>query len=193
MKGHAQLMSSARTGKSEQDEWRTPPGIVEAITETIGEITFDAWATAANSISGTGGIEFDSFSIPDWRSEGVVYCNPPYSRMKQCAERMVEQQSLYRFPMVSLVPARVETRWWSELTSTCDQVVFLSRRVKFIMPDGTEAESGAPFPSALVLHDVSPARAKMMARRVGGTVWAPLFEGRKRAPMRTLRAMGSEP
>jgi phage N-6-adenine-methyltransferase len=172
MKGIAPLMSSARTGGSEQDEWRTPRHIVEAIDDHVARIAIDAFASKQNCV---GRSYLKDALADEWEMHrlGVVFCNPPYSIMKLCAPRMREQQLKRGFSMVSLVPVRSSEKWWPVLTDTADAVIYFVGRLKFMLPDGTTKKSGAPFPSALVLHDVSRTRARKLAEAVGGKVWTP--------------------
>ena len=55
---------------------------------------------------------------------------------------------------VCLVPARTDTRWWHDwVVGYATEVRFVKGRLKFGCSD-----SGAPFPSAIVVYDKRPRR-----------------------------------
>lgn len=56
-------------------------------------------------------------------------------------------------PVVALVPARVDTRWWHTLASVSHVLVFIRGRLKFWSSDHTNLHA-APFPSAVFVYNV---------------------------------------
>lgn len=181
------LMTSART-KTGSDEWSTPLELVWAIEAYLG-LTFqlDACCSRGNGIltrmhlAGVSrpGIEWGypqfngltnpwaSYCRSDYRDRpGAVWVNPPYS---DCASwiRKARAEGKTR-PVVCLVPARTDTRWWTEHVmlpqpsggeSGAARILFVAGRVHF---GGESAAAGnaAPFPSAIILFapwaDVNP-------------------------------------
>jgi hypothetical protein len=73
-----------------------------------------------------------------------VLLNPPYGRGIGKWMRKARESVKAGAAVVCLVPARADTRWWHDY-ATKGHVLFLRCRLKF-----GDAESSAPFPSALV-------------------------------------------
>lgn len=183
------LMTSART-KTGTDEWSTPLELVWAI-EAYFKLTcqLDACCSAGNGIltrMARAGVQrpgvewehprFDGLRNPwasycrsDYRDRpGAVWCNPPYS---DCSSWIRKARAEGRTrPVVCLVPARTDTRWWTEHVmlprqyapdtaehagrrigeTGATRVLFVAGRVHF-GGEATAAGGPAPFPSAVIL------------------------------------------
>jgi hypothetical protein len=76
-----------------------------------------------------------------WR--GRVWMNPPFDRyaVETWCRRLAEHGD-----GIALLHARTETDWFGQCWGAADAMLFLSKRIKFLRPDGTEqpANSGAP-------------------------------------------------
>lgn len=87
-------------------------------------------------------------------SPANVFCNPPYSQIRQFIGKAAEEARAGRATVVCLVPARTDTRWWHQWiydarwhrTRPGVEVRFLKGRLKF-----GGSDNSAPFPSALVV------------------------------------------
>ncbi len=79
--------------------------------------------------------------------QGRVFCNPPYGREigRWIAKAWESAEKGACDVVVCLVPARVDTAWWHDYCAR-GEVRFLRGRVRF-----GGADSGAPFPSAVVV------------------------------------------
>jgi len=89
---------------------------------------------------------------PFCAAHGYAYVNPPYGVLlrKRWAPKIAAEAAA-GVELVCLVPARVDTAWWRELTRGAAAVGFVRGRLAFELPDQSEGEP-AFFPSALVYH-----------------------------------------
>lgn len=148
----APLLQSAATGG--KDNWGTPPELVEWVAKTL-EVTFDLdpFAEQGNAKAPLFfDLGIDGYSV-DWF--GHVFLNPPYSQVaKALVKAAYEFKAGHCETIVALVAARPDTQWWWDAVQTCNQILFLKGRVKFLDPDG-KVQNPAPFPSAFLIWDIS--------------------------------------
>lgn len=83
--------------------------------------------------------------------EGLVYCNPPYSNLKEWSSKM-SAEGLRGTEIIGLVPSRTDTKWWRDIT-TAAVICFWRGRITF---EG--APASAPFPSAIPYWGPTPDR-----------------------------------
>jgi hypothetical protein len=132
-------LSSHQSAKMKNDEWLTPPEIINA----LGEFDLDPcapvnrpWDTAATHYTK----EDDGLSLP-WK--GRVWCNPPFGRE---AVKWLRKMRDHK-DGIALIPARTETSMFYEAVwgYACG-VLFVKNRPHFHYVDGTRAafNSGAP-------------------------------------------------
>ena len=138
-------------------EWRTPPYLFHRLNREFGPFTVDAAASEGNALVPRFWTPKDDGTRQPWAGE-TVWCNPPYSTPMQ--GRFIKRASLCEADTaVLLVPARTDTRAWHDLVMRrASEIRFLRGRLRF-----SEAEAGAPFPSAVVVF------------RKGGRFGAPLW------------------
>lgn len=123
------------------DEWGTPWEIVHA----LGEFDLDPCASNDNHKAPDFYTKEDDGIKQPWY--GRVWCNPPYSQpaLYDFCERMVEHGN-----GILLIFARTGNKVWQEIIfPKATAVLFLRRRVRFCLPDGTQGGS-AGCDSALV-------------------------------------------
>lgn len=137
---------------SGQNEWYTPPDIIEAARRVMGEITLDPASSAiANRIVGATYFytcDDDGLS-QDWT--GCVWLNPPYSQPEigQFSDKV--HQEIHRIEQLSvLVNNATETVWFQKLLEIADAVCFLKSRVKFL--DINLKPNGAPLQGQAILY-----------------------------------------
>lgn len=98
--------------------------------------TVRPWDCAARNI-----VESEDGLSADWH--GRVWLNPPFDRYQvgHWVRKLAEHGS-----GTLLVHARTETEWFRPIWQHAACILFLSNRLKFFLPDGTEqpANSGAP-------------------------------------------------
>lgn len=132
---------------SSTPEWATPQDLFDTLNAEFA-FELDVCATPENAkCDRYYTAEQDGLAQP-W--EGVCWMNPPYGdgigKWVQKARESAENGAT----VVCLVPARVDTGWWWD---NCWQgeVRFIRGRLKF-----GGGETGAPFPSALVIFGRTP-------------------------------------
>ncbi len=133
--------SSARTGVKQQDKWQTPPSVFNQLNDEFS-FTLDAAAEPDTALCDHYFTHEDDALHQSWQGE-VVYCNPPYSQLRQFAEK-ARQESGKGATVVMLVPARTDTKAFHESLAS-GEVRFIKGRLKF-QQNGKEQDA-APFPS----------------------------------------------
>jgi len=121
--------------------------------------------------------EENSFDY-DW--DCPSFMNPPYRQlmavkrtpwMQQAADDAAE----FKVPIVCLVKAATETKWFDIAWRKASLIMFFSKRIRFVDPEtGEQSPSGARFPNALLIFGElkNPGRyAKYLSAR--GTVVDP--------------------
>lgn len=145
MKGQEALMSSARTGVKERDGWRTPQWLFDRCVKEFGPMQVDAAASRENHLCPSFFSEEHSALSSNTKWPDNVWCNPPYSMLKQFAIKALEQLEQGCQSVTFLIPARTDTKAFQMLAHHATYIVFLAGRVKF--EPGTQS---SPFPSALI-------------------------------------------
>jgi phage N-6-adenine-methyltransferase len=168
VKGLKQVMSSARTGAG-RDDWQTPPEVLDCVRR-IAPIDLDPCTAPGNP---TGASRFftaqdDALSIEDWNPGGLVYVNWPYSQARAWAKAVRDQELLTTHPILCLVPARTDTRWWRMMLGPASAVAFWRGRIGFVGAPVTASgkRQGAPFPSAMIAFNLAPRRLELAFRGV---------------------------
>lgn len=137
--------SSARTGEKQQDKWQTPPAVFEQLNKEFG-FTLDAAAEPETALCDYYFTAEDDALSQDWSGQ-VVYCNPPYSQLRQFAQK-AKEESEKGTTVVMVVPARTDTRAFHESLSE-GEVRFIKSRLKFLQ--NGQAQNSAPFPSMVTV------------------------------------------
>lgn len=152
--------TSART-KTGRDDWATPARLVSAIARKLCvRFSLDTACESHNAIQGyraaycvdegCDGLNAD-WALTLYRygwhhttAPDAAWCNPPYSNLRAWLRKASEEGKRCR--VVSLIPARTDTRAWHEsVMGSAHRVLLLKGRVKFV-----GAKASAPFPSAVV-------------------------------------------
>lgn len=127
---------------SETDDWATPRDLFALLDEEFG-FGLDVCASAKNAKCESYFTRNDDGLAQRW--QGVCWMNPPYGgEIAQWVEKAWRESRLGA-TVVCLVPARVDTGWWWDFCRH-GQIRFLRGRLKF-----GDADTGAPFPSAVVV------------------------------------------
>ena len=144
--------SSARTGVKQQDKWETPPEVFEQLNEEFN-FTLDAAAETETTLCDYYFTEDDDALCQDWNNQ-VVFCNPPYSKLREFAHKAKEEAEKGA-TVVMLVPARTDTRAFHDSLAG-GEVRFIKGRLKF-QQNGKEKDP-APFPSMVCVMgpDIKP-------------------------------------
>lgn len=143
----------SRTLMTSKDEtWNTPAVVIDRLKKGFAEIGLDPCDNATSITRAQISYRLDRGEdglALSWKGRGLVFVNPPYGReiskwASKAAKEAAQDETL---EIVLLVPARVDTAWFTRLTSNCGGVCFLRGRLRF-----GNATTGAPFPSAIVYH-----------------------------------------
>lgn len=138
------LMTSARTGDSEKDEWQTPKWLYDLLDREF-RFNLDPAATHQNALCANYYTEEVNGLIQPWYD--ATFVNPPYSNLYQWVQKGYEEAEKGNATVVMLVPARTDTRAWWDYVRWGD-VRFLPGRLKF-----KGGKHSAPFPSAIVVFE----------------------------------------
>jgi ParB family chromosome partitioning protein len=157
---------------SGENEWYTPPDLIEAARRVLGAIDLDpATSLAANEVVKAGQIftrEENGLNEP-WH--GRVWMNPPYAQptiTQFCAKLALHLIDGDVSAAVVLVNNATETEWFQTLARVSIAVCFPRNRVQFWAPDKTTA---APLQGQAVLY-AGPVRDRFCAEFQGfGEVW----------------------
>jgi len=170
---------------SAADTWNTPPELISLLhAGWPAGVALDPCSNATSLVAARHSLtELDDGLQADWSQfvspQELVYVNPPYGTALPSWAAAVDRQHLAMASaklahcIVTLVPARTDTRWWRVLVAASSSVIFLQGRVKFLQgPDGSSC-GAAPFPSALVIHRHRTARAanKLQAEAARAGAW----------------------
>ena len=145
-------LSGHQSARMKNDEWLTPPDIVQS----LGEFDLDPcspinrpWATAARHLT----IE-DNGLAHEWH--GRVWCNPPFGRE---AVKWLRRMAAHGNG-IALIPARTETAMFYETVWSCaDAVLFIKGRPHFYYVDGRRAPFNSGAPICLVAYGAANAQA----------------------------------
>lgn len=140
MKGQKTLFSSA------SEEWATPQDLFDKLNEEFS-FTLDPCATPQNHKCDQYYTKEQNGLNMDWGGHRV-FCNPPYGKalkdwVKKCYEEGLKKDTI----VVMLIPARTDTKYFHDYIQNRSEIRFIRGRLKF-----GEAESGAPFPSMIVIY-----------------------------------------
>lgn len=137
------MFSSANSGDKSKDRWQTPPEIFAQLNDRFG-FTLDAAAEPETALCEKYFTEEDDALKQDW-SGHVVFCNPPYSKLRVFAKKAYEE-SLKGTTVVMLVPARTDTQACHDYLAN-GEMYFIRGRLKFLKVG--ELQDAAPFPSVV--------------------------------------------
>ena len=133
-----------KRSKGVTDVWLTPPPLLKR----LGQFDLDPsapidrpWDTAKKHYT-----IIDDGLTKDWA--GRVWLNPPYGkRLPEWMERMRLHNN-----GLALTPCRTDTEWFlASVWGGANAVLFLSGRIKFFRPDGTQGSS-ASYASCLIAY-----------------------------------------
>lgn len=161
---------------STHHSWTTPPGILARLYPLVGGL-FDldpcspggARPPVRSRIRFTA--EDDGLVLP-WI--GSVFVNPPYGRALGLwmQKARAEAEHGRAQPVISLVPARPDTRWWHDHVVQRADVFLLRGRLRF-----GGANSAAPFPSALVIWSANRDLREALQRTFFDAWYVPKAKG----------------
>lgn len=132
---------------SNTDEWATPQVFFDELNKEF-HFTLDPCATKENAKCAKFYTKEDDGLTKDWRNE-IVFCNPPYGReIGKWVEKafMTNQLNMGDNPIVMLLPARTDTKYFHDYIYNKAEIRFIKGRLKF-----GDSKNSAPFPSMIVI------------------------------------------
>jgi len=128
------------------NEHYTPPELVEKLAEDLGVVfTLDPCATPESAKAERFFTIHDNGLAQDWSGE-VVFCNPPYSDIKEWIIKCANSGAAL---VAALVPCRFDTSVFQEVVlGSASRLLLVRGRVKF-----GNALHAAPFPSVIIIWD----------------------------------------
>jgi phage N-6-adenine-methyltransferase len=136
-----------------REDWETPPEFFAALDAEFG-FTLDVCATPANAKCARFFTPADDGLAQDW-GRNVCWMNPPFGAEIPRWMAKAWDAATLGATVVSLVPARVDTRWWHEYAER-GEYRFVRGRIRFV-----GAPYNAPFPCAVVLFRFPGAAAPL--------------------------------
>lgn len=111
----------------------------------------DTTLTPMEIINKLGPFDLDPCAYPNhitanylniWPSNGLqihwfgkVWCNPPYSNPGPWLEKLAAHGN-----GIALVLASTDTKWFQDAAKTCDYILFMCGRPKFLKTDGSKVQ-----------------------------------------------------
>jgi len=142
-----------------KDVWRTPPRVLDCITEVID---LDPCASSESEVD-----EVSSIGLRNYRYErgenglklpwyGTVFVNPPFSEKTKWLARAVEESQTDSIDCIYvLVPDSTDTiSWWHKYVSEATYICFFEGRISYIDESGNQGSP--PFGSALCMFGEPP-------------------------------------
>ena len=138
------------SNNSGENEWYTPPFIIESAKSVMGNIDLDP-ASSKLANEAVGAKEFytieDDGIKKDWH--GRVWLNPPYSQPDISNFAKAVTSKKYDEIMI-LVNNATETDWFRTMAEISNAICFINKRLKFIDRDGNP--SGAPLQGQAIIY-----------------------------------------
>lgn len=130
------VMPAQKPGTSVQ-EVGTPPEFCIAVERRFGDISFDLAANDGNRVHpdyyGPGSRSGEDALTANWStaSNGLLWLNPPYDRIRDFAAKCKEESKLGA-KIVMLIPASVATNWFADLIHGIALVLPVRPRLTFV-------------------------------------------------------------
>lgn len=144
-----------------RNSYQTPVELYQEL-DSIFNFTVDACANSKNALHPNYWTLKEDARLQSWVGHSV-FCNPPYSHVKDFVELgLVASSAVY------LLPVRTRTVYWQEVIfKKADSILFLNKSPKFVCPIEGE-QPKAPFDVAIVVFKKgSEGRPKILSGDVG--------------------------
>ncbi len=150
-------------------EWYTPLKIKQAVYKTLIKIDLDPCSN-----QGSPNIEASHYYTKKeagltkkwW---GIVYLNPPYGPgTKKWVSKMIESYHQgYVSEAIILLPARIETNYWHDLSLHVSMWCAIRHRLKFSSNSTSKTKNTGSFGSAILLLSENPHTQKRFVDNFG--------------------------
>ena len=131
---------------SNRADWETPRELFERV-DAIWRFDLDAASSDDNALCADHFTESDDGLARSWAGRRV-WVNPPYGRGIGRWVAKAHEEAQRGALVVTLIPARTDTRWWHGHVACADEVALIKGRIHFCL--GGVPQNSATFPSALV-------------------------------------------
>jgi len=134
-------MASAKTGG--RDDFNTPPPVLEAVRRYASIDLDPCWNETSLTKPLVGKLDGGALGCgldvwwPTYIRDGIAFVNWPYSKSPAWAAK-VASSAEERVPIIALVAARTDTRWWRSLWPHVDAEARWHGRLRFWL-DGAPA------------------------------------------------------
>lgn len=132
---------------SKTDLWSTPQSLFDELNEKY-HFTLDVCALPENAKCAKYFTPKQDGLKQSWRYH-ICWCNPPYGRAISAWVEKAYRESLNDTPIVMLLPARTDTKWFHDYILEKARIDFIRGRLTF-----GNAINPAPFPSMLVFYNL---------------------------------------
>lgn len=131
---------------SNSDEWYTPINFFKELDHEFN-FTLDPCGCYESHLCKKYFDKFIDGMAQSWKDE-IVFCNPPYSQVKQWVFKCWFENFYHNALVVLLIPARTDTKYFHQYIYNQPNVEirFIKGRLKF-----SNSKNSAPFPSMLVI------------------------------------------
>ena len=132
---------------SKTDLWSTPQSLFDELNKEY-HFTLDVCALPENAKCAKYFTPEQDGLKQSWQHH-VCWCNPPYGRAISSWVEKAYRESLNDTPIVMLLPARTDTKWFHDYILGKARIDFIRGRLTF-----GNAINPAPFPSMLVFYNL---------------------------------------
>lgn len=115
------------------DDWYTPPEIFDKLA---CQFDLDPCAGGGDFVPADSKIYHNGL---DERWHGNVWLNPPFGGRNEIRPWL--EKFIIHGNGIALVPNRTATDWFQEWANSCEVLLFLQGKLKFIRPDGSVGKS----------------------------------------------------
>ena len=138
---------------SKKMDWCTP---IDFFNELNKEFNFVLDAAATDETAKCKDYftpETDGLKQSWKRTDGAVFCNPPYGReIGKWVKKAYEESTKHDTTIVLLIPARTDTTYFHNYIYKRAEIRFIRGRLKFADENGIAGDA-APFPSMVVIYN----------------------------------------
>jgi phage N-6-adenine-methyltransferase len=128
--GPVRKMPKQKPHRSVQDVG-TPDWFIADVEKAYGKIVLDVAASERNHVCDQWlGVDDNSLSMPFWKANGLIWCNPPYEKIAPWVE-LAKKSAARGYRVAVLVPASVGTVWWAKHVDGDALCVFIRPRLIF--------------------------------------------------------------
>lgn len=127
---------------SKSDEWSTPLDLFNILNAEFS-FNLDPCSSDLNFLCENHFTKIDNGLVQNWSGYNV-FCNPPYSDIKNWVKKCYDEFLKNNTLIVLLIPARTDTKYFHEYILPYAEIRFIKGRLRF----GGSSQN-APFPSII--------------------------------------------